>query len=167
MNVGLNLLGRLRPGASEGVLPRVEAWVHRECAGNLVAVRYENDALGRPFLFLQLHPLSRGTRIVDLGEHRLQVVADTAPVGPGYHVYHCSLLKKLASAFGITWEPGNHELDEVENIFYASLHENGPSAGISKEELEKSIHYLKHHPENHHLSHDEIQKLEETLSHYL
>jgi len=109
VNVGLNLLGRLRPGASEGVLPRIEAWVHRECAGNLVAVRYETDALGRPFLFLQLHPLSRGTRIVDLGDHRLQVVADTAPVGPGYHVYHCSLLKKLASALGITWEAGNHE----------------------------------------------------------
>ncbi len=61
----------------------------------------------------------------------------------------------------------NHEIDEVENIFYSSLHESGPSAGISSEELKKSIHYLKHHPENHHLSHDEIGKLEEILRHYL
>jgi hypothetical protein len=53
--------------------------------------------------------LSRGTRVVDLHDGRVQVVADTAPVGPGYHVYHCSLLKKLASAFGIAWEPGNHD----------------------------------------------------------
>ncbi|MDO8594301.1 MAG: hypothetical protein Q7R93_02180 [bacterium] len=61
----------------------------------------------------------------------------------------------------------NHEIDEVENVFYGSLHESGPSAGISSEELKKGIHYLKHHPENHHLSHDEINKLEEMLKHYL
>ena len=61
----------------------------------------------------------------------------------------------------------NHETDEVENVFYGSLHESGASAGISSEELQKGIHYLKHHPENHHLSHDEIRKLEEMLKHYL
>ncbi len=61
----------------------------------------------------------------------------------------------------------NHEIDEVENKFYASLHESGLNAGISKEELDKGIQYLKHHPENHHLSHDEINKLEEILTHYL
>ncbi len=61
----------------------------------------------------------------------------------------------------------NHEIDEVENVFYGSLHESGLSAGISPEELQKGIHYLKHHPENHHLSPHEIGKLEETLRHYL
>ena len=61
----------------------------------------------------------------------------------------------------------NHEIDEVENVFYGSLHETGASAGISPDELKKGIHYLTHHPENHHLSHDEIGKLEETLLHYL
>ena len=61
----------------------------------------------------------------------------------------------------------NHEIDEVENLFYSSLHESGASAGISSEELQKSIHYLKRHPENHHLSSDEISKLEEILRHYL
>ena len=61
----------------------------------------------------------------------------------------------------------NHEIDEVENIFYPSLHERGASAGISSEELQKSIQYLKHHSENHHLSSDEINKLEEVLRHYL
>ena len=61
----------------------------------------------------------------------------------------------------------NHEIDEVENIFYASLHESGPSAGISTGELENGIQYLKRHPENHHLSHDELSKLEEVLRSYL
>ncbi len=61
----------------------------------------------------------------------------------------------------------NQEIDEVENVFYGSLHESGFSAGISPEELQKGIHYLKHHPENHHLSPDEIKKLEEVLTHYL
>ena len=61
----------------------------------------------------------------------------------------------------------NHEIDEVENVFYGSLHESGASAGISPDELRKGIDYLKQHPENHHLSHDEIHELEEVMRHYL
>jgi len=61
----------------------------------------------------------------------------------------------------------SQEIDEVENIFYGSLHESGPSAGISSSELEKGISYLKRHPENHHLSSHEIEKLEETMKRYL
>lgn len=61
----------------------------------------------------------------------------------------------------------NHELDEVENVFYGSLHESGASAGISSHEVEKGLSYLKRHPENHHLSPHEIGKLEEAMKHYL
>ena len=61
----------------------------------------------------------------------------------------------------------NHEIDEVENVFRGDLRESGGSAGISKEEMKRGLHYLRHHPENHHLSHDEISKLEENLKHYL
>ncbi|PIQ68619.1 MAG: hypothetical protein COV91_03190, partial [Candidatus Taylorbacteria bacterium CG11_big_fil_rev_8_21_14_0_20_46_11] len=59
------------------------------------------------------------------------------------------------------------ERDEVENVFRGDIHESGSSSGISSDELKKGLHYLKHHPENHHLSRDEIQRLEETLKHYL
>ena len=75
--------------------------------------------------------------------------------------------RKVLYKLRVSGSFSNHELDEVENIFYASLHESGPSAGISLEELKASIHYLKHHPENHHLSHEEIAKVEEMLRHYL
>ena len=61
----------------------------------------------------------------------------------------------------------NHEIDEIENVFYGSLHESGASAGISSHEVEKGISYLKRHPENHHLSRVEINKLKEVLHHYL
>ena len=61
----------------------------------------------------------------------------------------------------------NSEIDEVENVFYGSLHEGGDSAGISSSELTRGIHYLKKHHGNHHLSSDEIEKLEEALKHYL
>lgn len=61
----------------------------------------------------------------------------------------------------------NHEIDEVENVFRGDMHESGSSAGISKDEMKAGLHYLKHHPENHHLSHDEIKKLEETMRRYL
>ncbi len=61
----------------------------------------------------------------------------------------------------------NHEIDEVENVFRGDMHESGSSAGISKGEMKQGLHYLRHHPENHHLSHDEIKKLEEHLRHYV
>ena len=61
----------------------------------------------------------------------------------------------------------NHEIDEVENVFRGDMNESGSSAGISKDELKTGLHYLKHHPENHHLSHDEIKKLEDVMRHYL
>ena len=61
----------------------------------------------------------------------------------------------------------NHEIDEIQNVFRGDMHESGYSAGISKEEKKKGIEYLKRHPENHHLSGDEIKKLEEVLRHYL
>ncbi|HBV00848.1 MAG TPA: hypothetical protein DEF00_00440 [Candidatus Taylorbacteria bacterium] len=61
----------------------------------------------------------------------------------------------------------NHEVDEVENVFRGDMREGGSSAGMSKDEMKQGLHYLRHHPENHHLSHDEINKLEEHLKHYL
>ena len=61
----------------------------------------------------------------------------------------------------------NHEIDEIENVFRGDMHESGPSAGISKEEMKTGLEYLKRHPENHHLSHEEIGKLEEAMRHYL
>jgi len=59
------------------------------------------------------------------------------------------------------------QIEEVENIFRGDLDESGASAGLSPEELSKGIHWLKEHRENHHLSGEQIVKLEEVLGHYL
>ncbi len=59
------------------------------------------------------------------------------------------------------------EINEIENVFRGDLYESGSSAGISKDELNKGISWLKDHPDNHHLSRDRISKLEEVLRHYL
>ena len=59
------------------------------------------------------------------------------------------------------------QMHEIENLFYADLNEGGSGAGISADELKKEIHYLKEHPERHHLSGEQIGKLEEALKHYL
>lgn len=75
--------------------------------------------------------------------------------------------RKVLYKLRISGSFSNQEIDEVENVFYGSLHESGFSAGISSDEVSKGIHYLKHHPENHHLSPHEISKLEEVLKHYL
>ncbi|MEK7208201.1 MAG: hypothetical protein AAB699_01475 [Patescibacteria group bacterium] len=72
-------------------------------------------------------------------------------------------LYKLRTSGGFS----NHEIDEVQNVFYSSLNESGSSAGISSEELKKGIRYLKEHRGNHHLSSEETGKLEETLKRYL
>jgi len=72
-------------------------------------------------------------------------------------------LYKLRTSDGFS----NHEINEVENVFRGDMRESGSSAGMSKEEMKQGLHYLRHHPENHHLSHDEINKLEGHLKHYL
>ena len=59
------------------------------------------------------------------------------------------------------------EIDEIENVFRGDLHESGESQGISKEEMKNGLAWLKEHTENHHLSYDQISKLEEALRHYL
>ena len=59
------------------------------------------------------------------------------------------------------------EVDEVENVFRGDLHESGSSQGISKEEIKKGISWLKDHTGNHHFSHDQLARLEDTLRHYL
>ena len=59
------------------------------------------------------------------------------------------------------------EIDEIENVFRGDLYESEAGAGISKEEMKKGISWLKEHPENHHLHHEQIAKLEEALRHYL
>lgn len=110
MNVGLNLVGTIGPEAQDDLwITEVEAWFRKHCVGTLVSARYTHDALGRRFLFLRLHPLAPGMKLLDLGEGKLQVVADTAPVGPGYHVFLCETLRKLSLAFDICWEATNSE----------------------------------------------------------
>lgn len=59
------------------------------------------------------------------------------------------------------------EIDEIENVFRGDLHESGSSEGISKEEIKKGIGWLKDHGGNHHLSHEQLDKLESALQHYL
>jgi len=72
-------------------------------------------------------------------------------------------LYKLRASGGFS----NSEIDEVENLFRGDLNEDGSSAGISKEELRRGIDYLKKYRGNHHLSSEEIEKLEEALKRYL
>ena len=103
MNVGLNLIGSID---TEGPwFPLAEDWFRRHCAGELLAARRTTDALGRSVLFLRLHPQSTGLRLIDLGHNRVQLVSETAPVGPGFHAHLCVLIKKFALAFDITMDP--------------------------------------------------------------
>ncbi|MDO8482953.1 MAG: hypothetical protein Q7S86_04010 [bacterium] len=59
------------------------------------------------------------------------------------------------------------EIDQIENVFRGDLHESGSSQGISKEEIKKGISWLKDHSGNHHLSSEQLDKLESALRHYL
>lgn len=85
--------------------------------------------------------------------------------GSGGHVS----IKEFKKALWKLHEKGfsNEQIDSIQNLFQGDLHESGFGAGISKEEMKKGIAYLREHPENHHLHHEQIDKLEEALRHYL
>ena len=84
----------------------------------------------------------------------------------GDHISHHELDKAL---YHLKEHEGfsDHHIDKVKQIFRGDMEESGVSKGISSHELKKGIEWLKDHPNEHHLSSDHIEKLEEKLRHHL
>lgn len=97
-------------------LDDVESWLRERFGHLLVGLVRGADPDGAPRLLARLHPAAPGLELAVLvvqnggGPHvGVHATARTDVVGPGYHHFLCELLRDLAAARGIRWEPGKIE----------------------------------------------------------
>jgi hypothetical protein len=135
MGVGLYLRGRCKgakPPAPKALLKRVEQWArkHSGVAPHDLAAGNGKDRDGKPTLLLRFHPAGGPLEVTALGKGRLSASAKTSPAGLGYHVYLCDLLKRLAAALHVTWEPDEETGGDTRYFF------SGDRAALEREFLQ-------------------------------
>ncbi len=125
MSVGLRLLARFDRewDSPEVALHNIKVWIEN----NYIDLRPETrigfiDSY--PTLFCLLHPAAEEVELslIDLGH--LQASANTSTVGPGYHIFLCSLLKRLAISFGASWQEEDEEEYSDETGYFTSGEEH-------------------------------------------
>lgn len=101
---------RLAAIAVRDWLGRAATWF--EALGDAVLdAHLDKDLEGRPHLRIRCHPAAEPIDVRLTSHGRLKLVARTSPVGPGYHIYLCGLLRQFAEDFEFEWErpPGDHD----------------------------------------------------------
>jgi hypothetical protein len=109
--VAFRVKGRITSGGwikglfkKERTLDRVEEWFKSHLEKPFVYSWKENDAQGLPALFLILHPAGEPVIVTDHGKGCITVFANTAGVGPGYHIYVCDLFHLIGNEIRISWD---------------------------------------------------------------
>ncbi len=122
MGVGLYLRGACtgkEPPAPKALLQRVEQWVGKHCglAPHDFNCAHGKDREGKHTLSLRFHPAGGALEVTALGKGRLSASAKTSPVGLGYHIYLCDLLRSLGKALHVTWEPDEEAGQDTRYFF--------------------------------------------------
>jgi len=97
VSLGLRLLAKLSAPAlaPEELMRRIECWILQEYPELLPRTRQE-VVESAPTLFCQLHPAAEEIELALIDPDHVVVSANTTTVGPGYHIFLTSLLKKWA-----------------------------------------------------------------------
>jgi hypothetical protein len=111
MGLGL-LLNATRPkpaflrGArsEEAWLADVAEWFRENYSDVLEGLYQGRDLNDRTALAVTLHPQAENLEIAAVSGGRIEVSAKTSGTGPGYHVYVCELLDRLAADFELRWD---------------------------------------------------------------
>jgi hypothetical protein len=108
MGVGFYLTGSYgkgKPQPAKTWLKQVVAWLTKNHEGEpSIDARQGRTEQGKPALYLDLYPCAQEVEIFVPRPGRVDVVATTSTVGPGYHIFLCDLLKKLGKGVGIAWD---------------------------------------------------------------
>ena len=113
MSLGLRLLAKLSAPAlaPEELMRRIECWILQEYPELLPRTRQE-VVESAPTLFCQLHPAAEEIELALIDPDHVVVSANTTTVGPGYHIFLTSLLKKWAVEFHASWDRQENSSDE-------------------------------------------------------
>lgn len=107
MGVGLNLTGKLAAAAElEAWFNDVWEWTSQQFPGMAIgAVLGQSPSDEFPRVLLRFHPAADPLKVWFFEGNSVGVAADTVSAGPGYHLFLCDYLWKLAGKFGIAWDP--------------------------------------------------------------
>ena len=107
MGVGLNLTGKLaNPAKLEPWFNDVWEWMSQELPGMATGAALGQGPFDEfPRVMLRFHPAADPVKIWFPEDGLISVSADTVSAGPGYHLFLCDLLWKLAGRFQIGWDP--------------------------------------------------------------
>jgi hypothetical protein len=119
VSIGLRLLAKFDTPVPDPdvLLQQIADWVKEECSDVLPQTR-QGFVDTYPTLFCRFHPAAEEVELslVDL-EHVI-ASANTVTVGPGYHIYLCSVLQAWALEFHASWQRCDDDYsDEAEYFF--------------------------------------------------
>jgi hypothetical protein len=122
VSIGLRLLSKLdSPVTDPGLhLQQIADWVNEKCSDLLPRTR-RGFVDTFPTLFCQFHPGAEEVELSLIDPEHLTASANTSTVGPGYHIYICSVLQEWARDFRASWIRTDEDLsdysDETEYFF--------------------------------------------------
>jgi len=122
VSIGLYLLAKFNSPVQDPdrLLQQMAAWIHQQYSDFLPQTR-QGFVETYPTLFCQLHPAAEELELSLIDLDHLRASANTSTVGPGYHIFICSLLQAWARDFDASWltseEVGEDYWDEAEYFF--------------------------------------------------
>jgi hypothetical protein len=104
VSIGLRLLAKLNAPASDPdlFLQQIAVWVKEKCSDVSPQIR-QGFVDTYPTLFCRFHPGAEEVELSLIDLEHLTSSANTSTVGPGYHIYLCSVLQAWARDFQATW----------------------------------------------------------------
>ena len=95
------LIPRMPPG--DRLLADVETWLKAEYADQVRSTSVRSLGEGVAALTVSLHPAAPDVLMTATDGGKVQVAAETAAAGPGYHRFVGRLLERMAESAGIEW----------------------------------------------------------------
>jgi hypothetical protein len=128
VSIGLRLLARLdSPLQDPDVwLQEMETWVQQKHSDLLPATR-RGFVDTYPTLFCQLHPAAEEIELSLIDPQHLVASANTSTVGPGYHIFVCSMLQTWARDFHASWlqpEEDSEDYSDEAGYFFTGNEQN-------------------------------------------
>jgi hypothetical protein len=116
MSLGLYLKGRFAPAEADAQVSQpkkvfdrsrledLETWIANVAFDEMEWSQWTDDEDGNPCLLVLLHPGAEPLMLSPCSEDELLVAAATSSAGPGYHIFVCDLIRKLAQVHGLVWQ---------------------------------------------------------------
>lgn len=121
MGVGLSLIGKLpEPITLEDWFNQVWEWMSAEFPGMATGAGLGQGPFDEfPRVHVRFHPAADPARIWFSDDTTINLVADTASVGPGYQLFLCELIWALSKKFQLSWARESADGEHKNSTFFS------------------------------------------------